>query len=65
MKRVLTNILMVIGTILIIAAILGILFTIVIVAYEIHWVVGSILGCFVLLAVGLFLINVLDENSEI
>lgn len=61
-KETFKNILMIFAAILIILGALGILAALTIAAYEYHWLLGSLAGCFSCIIIGLFLMNVLEEN---
>lgn len=63
LKKIGSTTVMVIGGILVILGMLGILAALTIAAYEYHWFLGSIVGCFSCIVIGLFLMNVIGDGN--
>ena len=63
LKKLGNSTIMCIGGVLVILGILGILTTLTIVAYEYHWFLGSIVGCFSCIVIGLFLMNIIGDGN--
>lgn len=62
LKKFGSTTIMVIGGTLVILGMLGILAALTIAAYEYHWFLGSLVGCFSCIIIGLFLMTVIEEK---
>lgn len=64
LKKIGSNTVICIGSIMIILGMLGILVALTIAAYEYHWFLGSVVGCVSLMVLGLFLIHIIDDGEN-
>ena len=63
-KKIGSTTIMIIGGTLVILGTLGIFGAITIAAYELHWFLGSIVGCFFMIVIGLFFMNVIGDGNN-